>query len=79
MAAVPMRAIARVVGDSEATTERVYTKNHPDYLGTASGALVMNPSALKARRPSPEAALKTALKERKSRGKTPRKAAPLRH
>jgi hypothetical protein len=41
--------------------------------------LVMNPSALKARRPSPEAALKTALKERKSRGKTPRKAAPLRH
>lgn len=68
MAAVPMRDIARMLGDSEATTERVYAKYHPDYLKTASGALVMNPSALKARRPSPEAALETALKKRQSRG-----------
>jgi hypothetical protein len=68
-----MRDIARMLGDSEATTERVYAKYHPDYLKTASGALIMDPSAFKARRPTPEAALESALKERGPRGKPTRK------
>ena len=50
----------------------------PGLPRTASGALLMNPSALKARRPTPEAALKSALKERKTRGNVPGKAAWLR-
>ena len=48
-----MNCAARMLDGSEATTERVYAKYHPDYLKTASGGPVMNPSALKARRPTP--------------------------
>jgi integrase len=77
MAAVPMRDIARMLGDSEATTERVYAKYHPDYLKTASGALVMNPNALEARRPTPEAALESVLKERQISQKERRQKAAL--
>lgn len=39
IAGVPMSEIARYLGDSIATTERVYAKFHPDYLRKASKAL----------------------------------------
>lgn len=42
MAAVPMRQIARMLGDSEATAERVYAKFHPAYLDRAAGALQLS-------------------------------------
>ena len=57
IAAVPMREIARVLGDSEATVEKHYAKYHPDYLRTATGALRLNPAAIDAPRPSPESVL----------------------
>jgi integrase len=57
MAAVPMRDIARTLGDSEATTEKHYAKYHPDYLRSATGALRLNPTAINAPRPSPESVL----------------------
>jgi integrase len=37
--AVPMREIARMLGDSEVTTEKTYAKYHPDYLAGAAQAL----------------------------------------
>jgi integrase len=43
IAGVPMREIARVLGDSEATTEKVYAKYSPNYLRSATGALGMKP------------------------------------
>jgi integrase len=39
LAAVPMHEIANMLGDSRATTERVYAKYHPDYLRKAARAL----------------------------------------
>ncbi len=57
MAAVPMRDIARTLGDSEATTEKHYAKYHPDYLRSATGALRLDPAAFRAPRPVPESAL----------------------
>lgn len=36
---VPMREIARLLGDEEATVERVYAKHSPSYLRRATGAL----------------------------------------
>lgn len=39
MDGVPMREIAQMLGDSEATVERVYAKYHPDYLKRAASAL----------------------------------------
>lgn len=35
MRGVPMREIARVLGDSEKTVEKIYAKHSPDYLRTA--------------------------------------------
>jgi integrase len=40
---VPIREMARMLGDSEETTERVYAKFHPDYLKRAAGALQITP------------------------------------
>jgi integrase len=57
MARVPMRDIAWTLGDSEATTEKHYAKYHPDYLRSATGALVLDPAARNAPRPSPETVL----------------------
>lgn len=53
MAAVPMREIARTLGDTEAVVEKHYAKHHPDYLKAATGALRLNPKAAHARRPAP--------------------------
>lgn len=39
LAGVPMQDIARYLGDSVQTTERVYAKFHPDYLRKAAKAL----------------------------------------
>ena len=36
---VPLAEIARMLGDSEATTERVYAKHSPTYLVRAASAL----------------------------------------
>ena len=36
---IPLREVARMLGDSEATTERVYAKHAPEYLRRATGAL----------------------------------------
>jgi hypothetical protein len=36
---VPMREIARLLGDSEETVERAYAKYGPDYLKRAASAL----------------------------------------
>jgi len=45
LAAVPMRDIAQMLGDSEATTERVYAKYHPAYLKRAASALQLKEAA----------------------------------
>jgi integrase len=42
---VPVREIARMLGDSERTTERVYAKHHPDYLKNAAAALQLQSAA----------------------------------
>ncbi len=42
---VPMREIARLLGDEEATVERVYAKHSPSYLRRAAGALQLSPAA----------------------------------
>lgn len=42
---VPLREIARMLGDSEAMVERVYAKYHPDYLRSAASALQLAPAA----------------------------------
>jgi integrase len=39
MAGVPLREIARFLGDSEKTVEKIYGKHAPDYLRNASAAL----------------------------------------
>jgi integrase len=39
MAAAPLRQVARLLGDTEATIERVYGKHSPDYLREAVDAL----------------------------------------
>lgn len=44
MAGVPMRQIARFLGDSEAVVERVYAKNSPSYLRRAAAALAGLPA-----------------------------------
>lgn len=41
LAGVPMQDIARYLGDSIATTEKVYAKFHPDYLRKAAKALTL--------------------------------------
>ena len=40
-AGVPLAEVARVLGDTEATVERVYAKHAPDYLKRATAALQM--------------------------------------
>ncbi|MGE3622311.1 MAG: tyrosine-type recombinase/integrase [Bdellovibrionales bacterium] len=42
MAGVPLAEVARVLGDSEKTVERVYGKHAPDYLRRAVSALSLN-------------------------------------
>jgi integrase len=44
MAGVPLSEVARVLGDSERTVERVYGKHAPDYLRRAVSALNFKPS-----------------------------------
>jgi integrase len=39
MLGVPLREVARMLGDSEAMVERVYGKHSPDYLRRAADAL----------------------------------------
>ena len=41
---VPMREIARLLGDEEATVERVYAKHSPSYLRRAASALQLGPA-----------------------------------
>jgi len=43
MAGVPLAEVARVLGDSEKTVEKVYGKHAPDYLRRAVGALNLAP------------------------------------
>jgi len=43
MEGVPMREIARLLGDEEATVERVYAKHSPSYLKRAASALQLAP------------------------------------
>jgi len=43
-AAVPLREIARLLGDTEETVERVYAKHRPSYLKHAAAALQLTPS-----------------------------------
>ncbi len=45
LAAVPMREIARMLGDTEETTERVYAKYHPAYMKRAASALQLDSAA----------------------------------
>lgn len=40
---VPMREIARLLGDEESTVERVYAKHSPSYLKRAASALQLGP------------------------------------
>lgn len=40
--AVPMREIARMLGDSEEMTERVYAKYHPAYMRKSAGTLQLS-------------------------------------
>jgi integrase len=44
---VPMREIARLLGDEEATVEKVYAKHSPGYLKRAAGALQLGPTPAK--------------------------------
>lgn len=44
MDGMPMREIARLMGDDEATVERVYAKHSPDYLKRTTDALRLNPT-----------------------------------
>lgn len=45
MDATPLSEIARLLGDSEKTVERVYAKHHPDYLRRATSALQLDTEA----------------------------------
>jgi len=49
LAGVPLAEVARVLGDSEKTVERVYGKHAPDYLRRAVSALNLTPKP-----PSPQ-------------------------
>lgn len=49
MAGVPMRQIARFLGDSEAVVERVYAKHSPGYLRAAAAALAGFPAPVDAK------------------------------
>lgn len=42
---VPMREIARLIGDTEETVERVYAKHSPSYLRRAASALQLGPAS----------------------------------
>ena len=42
MDGVPLVEVARLLGDSEKTVERVYGKHSPDYLRRAVNALNLN-------------------------------------
>jgi len=42
---VPLSEVARMLGDTEATVERVYAKHSPGYLKRAAGALQLGPRA----------------------------------
>lgn len=42
MDGVPLSQVARMLGDSEATVERVYAKHAPEYLRAATGALQLD-------------------------------------
>ncbi len=44
MAEAPLSEVARVLGDSERTVERVYGKHAPDFLRRAVSALNIRPS-----------------------------------
>lgn len=54
----PLSEIARMLGDSEATVERVYAKWSPDYLKATVGALQLGPA-------KPKSALQLKGKQRK--------------
>jgi hypothetical protein len=41
---VPLAEVARLLGDSERTVERVYGKHSPDYLRRAVSALNLTPN-----------------------------------
>lgn len=59
---VSMREIARLLGDEEATVERVYAKHSPSYLRRAAGALQLDQAAS-------ESALQVKGKERETQEK----------
>ncbi|MCL2473331.1 MAG: integrase [Alphaproteobacteria bacterium] len=42
MEGVPLREVARLLGNSEAMVEKVYGKHSPDYLRRAVSALNLN-------------------------------------
>lgn len=68
---VPMREIARLLGDEEATVERVYAKHSPSYLRRAAGALQLGPSPA-------EGALQVKGTEPEPRGNLPENVVRLR-
>lgn len=68
---VPMREIARLLGDEEATVERVYAKHSPSYLRRAAGALQLSP-------PPAESALQVKGNEPETGGKLPTNAGTAR-
>jgi hypothetical protein len=43
MDGIPLREVARLLGDSEAMVEKVYGKHAPDYLRRAVNALDFKP------------------------------------
>jgi integrase len=45
MDGVPIAEVARVLGDTEATTEKVYAKHAPGYLARATNALKLSTPA----------------------------------
>lgn len=76
MAGVPLREIARYLGDSEAMVEKVYGKHAPDYLRRASDSLV-NPTRLR----KIENVAETVVEATETRilvSKKPQKTSPLR-
>lgn len=68
---VPMREIARLLGDSEAMVERVYAKHSPSYLKRAAGALQLGSAPA-------ETALQVKGEEPESRGSLPENVVILR-
>jgi hypothetical protein len=47
MDGIPLSEIARFLGDSEKTVEKIYAKHAPDYLRNASAALARQPNVRK--------------------------------